>query len=105
MRKIVVGVVAVAAALLGTAAPASADVPSTGLTFWSGGFTGTTVTYANPGPECVELPFVVHSEFNGTSHPINVYKGKGCTGAALFFPVNDIHGFTGFDGVSFRTAG
>ena len=104
MRKLITGVAAAAAVLLGAAAPASADVPSTGLTFWSGAFTGTTTTYATPGPDCVDLPFVVHSELNLTPRTITVYQGKGCTGFALSFPTNDFHSFIGFDGVSFRVA-
>ncbi|WP_437624221.1 hypothetical protein [Sorangium sp. So ce1151] len=88
--------------MLGMAAPASADPPPSGVTFWSGAFAGQTVNYANPSTGCTTLPFTVHSELNNTSKSIQVYATTDCTGQALTFPASDIHSFTGFDGRSFR---
>lgn len=89
-------------AMLGAVTPASADTLPSGVTFWSGAFTGQTVTYADPGSACITLPFTVHAELNNTSTSIQVYKTTDCTGQALTFPAWDIHSFTGFDGRSFR---
>ncbi|WP_329084147.1 MULTISPECIES: hypothetical protein [unclassified Streptosporangium] len=105
--KIALGLASAASlcAVLATAAPAAANSSPSGVTFWSGAFTGQSVTYANPGTGCTTLPFTVHSEFNNTDTSILVYRTTDCTGQALTFPANDIHSFIGFDGRSFRTTG
>lgn len=107
MRKFVAGVASASIVLvLGAVVPASASpAPASEVTFWSGAFTGEKVSYADPGTDCTDLPFVVHSELNLSSTGIFVHQGKGCTGLALFFPANDIHSFIRFDGGSFRAAG
>lgn len=97
------------AAALGLAlgvAPTSASAASDGaLTFYSGAFTGSTVSYPDPGPSCTVLPFVAHAELNLSDSTILVYRTKDCSGSPLTFPANDIHSFLGFDAASFRTAG
>lgn len=102
--QIVAGLTIAASALLvgASVTPASAAVPSSGLTFFSGGFTGTTVTYPSPSTGCTVLPFTAHAELNLTSVGITVYRTADCSGAGLFFPADDLHSFVGFDGVSFR---
>lgn len=86
---------------LGTAAPASA---SSGLTFWSGYFTGQSVSYANPGTSCTTLPFAVHSHLNLTDQSIQLYPTADCTGWSLTFPASDIHNYS-TDIRSFRAVG
>jgi hypothetical protein len=88
--------------MLASPTPASAaDLPS-GLTFWSGAFTGQTVNYENPSIDCETLPFTAHAEFNNTSKSILVYSTTDCTGQAIGFPAYDIHSFITYNGRSFR---
>ncbi|MFI7616217.1 hypothetical protein ACIBP6_33850 [Nonomuraea terrae] len=88
---------------LGSAVPASADSGS-GVTFWSGDFTGQSVTLP-ASTACTTLPFTAHSEFNDTDTTIRVYETTDCTGHALAYPPTDIHSFLTFDGRSFRAVG
>lgn len=110
MRKIstrsAVGIVmaATAGVLLGAVAPASAaPAEPTGLTFWSGNFTGQQVSYPAASENCAALPFAAHAQMNLTSTAVNVYTSTDCTGGALFFPANDFHNFTQ-NGLSYRVA-
>jgi hypothetical protein len=99
------GIVAAATAgvLLGAVAPASAAEP-TGITFWSGAFTGQQVGYPAASESCTTLPFAAHAQLNLTETAVNVYSSADCTGFALYFPANDLHSF-GRDGLSYRVAG
>lgn len=84
------------------ATPATAD--PTGLTFWTGDFSGKSTSYATPGADCAVLPFVAHSELNQTTTGFRVYESTDCSGPALSFPANDIHSFLTFDARSFQAA-
>ena len=100
--------VAAAALVLGgllvvaPAASAASDPLPEGLTFWSGVFTGQTVTYPDVSDGCTVLPFVAHAELNDTATGIVVYESTDCTGRALTFPAGDVHSFTNFDARSFQ---
>ena len=87
------------------AAPTAAAAEVDELTFWSGAFTGETVSYPDAGTGCTTLPFVAHAELNGTTTGIRVYESTDCTGRALTFPENDIHSFINFDARSFEPVG
>jgi len=89
-------------AVLGAAAPAAAADPGPGVTFWSGAFTGETVTYPAPGTGCTVLPFIAHAEYNNTDKTLRVYQTTDCSGWFYYFPANDIHNFLNFDARSFR---
>jgi hypothetical protein len=111
VRKISLGsalgivVTATAGVLLGAVAPASAaPAEPTGITFWSGAFTGQQVSYPAASESCTALPFAAHAQLNLTETAVNVYSSADCTGFALYFPANDIHSF-GRDGLSYRVAG
>jgi hypothetical protein len=96
--------VTIASALLvgASIAPASAATPSSGLTFFSGSFAGTTVTYATPSTSCTALPLTANADLNLTNSNIVVYKSANCSGASLSFPAGDIHSFSGYNGLSYR---
>ena len=104
---VVSGIAAVAAgvglALGAGVAPASA-APGGDLTFYSGAFTGPSVSYT-PGTACTALPFTVHSELNLSTRSVEVYGTQDCSGPALTFPADDLHSFLTFDGRSFRAVG
>src|SRR5690606_15123807 len=77
---------------LGWAAPVSAA--ASGVTFWSGWFTGQSVTYPNPSTSCTTPPFAARSEPNETSKALLLYTTTDCTGHAIRIPATDIHNFT-----------
>lgn len=101
--KTVLGIAGAATVLaLGSATPASAA--ASGVTFWSGWFTGQSVTYPNPSTSCTTLPFAARSELNETSKTLLLYTTTDCTGPAITIPATDVHNFT-TDIRSFRAAG
>lgn len=104
-KKRLAAAVLAAAGLLAVAVPTTASAADGDLTFWSGAFTGQTVTYPDAGTGCTTLPFVVHAELNETATGIRVYESTDCTGRALTFPATDVHSFIGFDGRSFEPVG
>jgi hypothetical protein len=97
-------IAATAGVLLGAVAPASAaPAEPTGVTFWSGYFSGQQVSYPVASEDCTVLPFAAHAQMNLTETPINVYTSANCTGGALYFPATDFHNF-GQNALSYRVA-
>ncbi|WP_037906556.1 hypothetical protein [Actinacidiphila yeochonensis] len=106
--KALAGVVAAGALALvvgASAAPASAVAtpPDGAVTLYSGVFSGQSQSYT-PAPGCTALPFAAHAEFNFSPVGFSVYQSTDCTGPALYFPTNDFHDFTDFDGRSIQFA-
>ncbi|MYU51795.1 MULTISPECIES: hypothetical protein [Streptomyces] len=84
------------------AAPALADGPVTrqpgepvctngSACFYETPWEGKTSWYANPGSECVTLPFPAFGIFNLTDKRLDMYATADCTGDALSEPANDFH--------------
>jgi len=101
--KIALGLAAAATFAFGAAAPASAAAGS-GLTFWSGWFTGKTAVYPNPSTSCTTLPFSGRALLNDTDRTLRLYKTPDCSGRAITIPATDIRNFSE-DIRSFRATG
>lgn len=112
-----IGTAAASAAMLlgamsgtASAAPESTAAANCGdsgtLCLWEGAFTGQTVVYANPGTDCVTLPFGVLADLNNTDKSITYYKSTDCSGsAALVMPPLDLHSWTSYGAMySFRAS-
>lgn len=106
--------VAAAALLLGmmpgsalaSGSSASANCGDTGtLCVWEGAFSGRTAVYADPGTDCVTLPFGALADLNNTDTSIAFYPGADCTGSALVVPPKDLHSWVTYGPMhSFRAS-
>ncbi|MCD9195152.1 hypothetical protein [Streptomyces albireticuli] len=81
--------------LTGSASAAGPDTREICVTgsacFYETPFEGRTSWHADPGADCVTLPFPAYGVFNLTDKRLDMYANADCTGDVLSEPANDFH--------------